>query len=98
MRDTHRNNTLRRVVTNDNKEKPLMFFETTIWYLFVYNPEERALCGMTENISYWFAKRDSQHMLPEEKDFLQKFSTWRPVEKWKDHSFIYCGCRLKKGH
>ena len=28
LRDSHRNNTHRRTVTNDNKDKPLMVFET----------------------------------------------------------------------
>ena len=55
LRDTHRNNTHRRVVTNDDKEKPLMIFETDDM-VFVYNPEGRASCGMTGKISYWFAK------------------------------------------
>ena len=42
----NRNITHRRVVTNDNKEKPLMIFETKDMVL-VYNPEGRASCGMT---------------------------------------------------
>ena len=70
LRDTHRNNTHRRVVTNGNKEKPLVIFETDDM-VFVYNPEGRAFCGMTRKM-YWFAKQDSRHMLQEEMDFLQK--------------------------
>ena len=38
LRDTHRSNTHRRAVTNGNKEKPLMNFETDDT-VFVYNPE-----------------------------------------------------------
>ena len=79
-RDTHRNSPHRRVVTNDDKDKPLMIFETDDMIL-VYNPERRASCGMTGNMSYWSAKQDSRHMLQEEKDFLRKLNTWRLIEK-----------------
>ena len=80
LRDTHSNNTHRRVATNDDKEKPLIIFKTDDT-VFVYNPERRASCGMTGKSSYWFAKQDSQHMLQEEKDFLRKLNTWRLIEK-----------------
>ena len=55
--------------------------------VFVYKPEGRASCAMTREISYWFAKQDFKHMLQEEKDFLKKLNTWRPVEKWKVTQF-----------
>ena len=38
LRDTHTNNTHRRVLTNGNKDKPLIIFETNDM-VFVYNPE-----------------------------------------------------------
>ena len=38
LRDTHTNNTHRRVLTNGNKDKPLIIFETNDM-VFVYNPD-----------------------------------------------------------
>ena len=73
--DRHRNGTPRRVVTNDNKDKSLMIFETDDM-VFVYNPEQ-ASCGMTGKIPYWFVKQDSKHLLREEKNFLQRLNSWR---------------------
>ena len=46
LRDTYRKNTHRRVVTNDNQDKPLMIFETDDM-VFVYNPEGRSSTGKT---------------------------------------------------
>ena len=43
------------MVTNDNKDKSLMIFETEDM-AFVYNPEGQASCGTTGKMSYWFAK------------------------------------------
>ena len=82
LRDTHRNNTQRRVVTNDNQDKPLMIFETNDM-VFVYNPEGRSSSDKTGKITYWFAKQDSKRIRQEEMHFLQKLNFWRPIEKWK---------------
>ena len=79
----NRNITHRRVVTNDNNERPLMIFETN-GMVFVYNPERPASCGNDRKMSYCFAKQDSKYTLQEE-DFLRKFNTWRPIQK----CFIY---------
>ena len=40
--DRHRNSTHRRVVTNENKDKSLMIFETDDM-VFVYNPEQASV-------------------------------------------------------
>ena len=45
LRDSHRNNTHRRTVTNDNKDKPLMVFETGDM-VFVDSPERLCSCGI----------------------------------------------------
>ena len=82
LRDTHRNCTQRRVVTNDNQDKPLMIFETDDM-VFVCNPEGRSSSDKTGEITYWFSKQDPKRMLQEEMDFLQKLKTWRPTEKWR---------------
>ena len=82
LRDTHRNNTHRRVVTNDNQDKPLMIFETDDM-VFVYNPEGQSSSDKTGKITYWLVKQNPKHMLQEEMDYLQKLNTWRPTEKWK---------------
>ena len=71
LRDTHRNNTHRRVVTNDNQDKPLMIFETDDM-VFVYNPEGQSSSDKTGKITYWFAKQDPKRLLQEEMDYLQK--------------------------
>ena len=71
LRDTHRNNTQRRVVTNGNQDKPLMIFETDDM-VFVYNPEGQSSSDKTGKITYWFAKQDPKRLLQEEMDYLQK--------------------------
>ena len=48
LRDAHRNNTQRRVGTNDNQDKPLMILETDDM-VFVYNLEGRSSSNKTGN-------------------------------------------------
>ena len=74
LRDAHRNNTQRRVGTNDNQDKPLMILETDDM-VFVYNLEGRSSSGKTGEITYWFAKKDPKRMLQEEIAFLRKLNT-----------------------
>ena len=43
------------MVTNDNKDKPLVIFETEDM-VFVSNTEGQGSCGTTRKMSYWFDK------------------------------------------
>ena len=58
------------MVTDDNKDKPLMVFETDD-AVFVYSSEGRSLCGMAGEVWCWFAKQHLKRMLQEEMVFYK---------------------------
>ena len=81
LRDTHRNNTQRRAVTNDNKASGWWSLRLMTWCLCTIQKD--GLPTARREITYWFAKQDPKRLLQEEMNFLQNLNTWRPTEKWK---------------
>lgn len=60
LRDTHRNNTHRKKITNGNKNKRMMIFQTDD------SPQEQSSRGIADKFSHRFAKQDFSHTLQEE--------------------------------